>query len=345
MILPRTLIARSALALLLAGCGGGLATWAGVPAGWLCGAALFVAVAAIRQVPLAVPAVLVMPAYIVLGAGMGSAVRPDLLAGFSHPGVSAAAILLAILGTTAAGYAVLRLCRWGSETAFFSAIPGALVQSVALAEAAPGANVPVVAMAQTLRLIVLVTVVPLIIGSTGAPAPNSGATGAFGLPLLLLLAACLSGQLLARKLRLPAALLIGPFFVSLLLHGFGLSTARVPQPLLIPAYLIIGAHIGSRFGRTSPAVLLRSILPALAATASGIIVAFGIAWGAAKVLSVPPTLAFLAFAPGGIDAMSILALALHLDAGFVVLHQVARFLLLTVLLPFCAARMQGRTEE
>ncbi|AJE45764.1 ammonia monooxygenase [Celeribacter indicus] len=306
---------------------------------------MFVAVAAIRQVPLAVPPALVMPAYVVLGAGMGSAVRPDLLLDFGHPAVSATAILLAILATTAAGYVVLRLCGWGAETAFFSAVPGALVQSVALAEAVPGVNVPVVAMVQTLRLIVLVTVVPLIIGSVGAPVPVPVAEVPFDLPLFLLLATCAIGQFLAHRLRLPAALLIGPFFASLLLHGSGLNAAHVPQPLLIPAYVVIGAHIGTRFGRTSPDVLLRLILPALASTGSGIVVALGVAWGAAAVLSVPPMLAFLAFAPGGIDAMSILALALHLDAGFVVLLQVARFLLLTVLLPFCAPRMQGGAEE
>jgi hypothetical protein len=48
----------------------------------------------------------------------------------------------------------------------------------------------------------------------------------------------------------------------------------------------------------------------------------------------------LAYAPGSIDAMMILALALHLDPVFVGALQLSRFLLVSFLVPFLAHRIR-----
>ena len=44
----------------------------------------------------------------------------------------------------------------------------------------------------------------------------------------------------------------------------------------------------------------------------------------------------MAFAPGGIEAMTILAFVLGLDPAFVATHQLARFLGISLLLPVIA---------
>ena len=46
----------------------------------------------------------------------------------------------------------------------------------------------------------------------------------------------------------------------------------------------------------------------------------------------------LAFAPGGIEVMTIMAFALHLDAAFVAAHQLVRFLMITVYAPLLMKR-------
>jgi uncharacterized membrane protein AbrB (regulator of aidB expression) len=48
----------------------------------------------------------------------------------------------------------------------------------------------------------------------------------------------------------------------------------------------------------------------------------------------------VAFAPGAQDTMMVLALALHLDPVFVGAHHLARFLLVSLLVPLLAHRMR-----
>jgi hypothetical protein len=47
----------------------------------------------------------------------------------------------------------------------------------------------------------------------------------------------------------------------------------------------------------------------------------------------------VAFAPGAQDTMTVLALALHLDPIYVGAHHLARFLLVSLSLPFLARRL------
>jgi uncharacterized membrane protein AbrB (regulator of aidB expression) len=50
----------------------------------------------------------------------------------------------------------------------------------------------------------------------------------------------------------------------------------------------------------------------------------------------------VAFAPGGLEAMTILAFVIGLDPAFVGAHHLARFLLIAMLLPFVARALIGK---
>ena len=56
----------------------------------------------------------------------------------------------------------------------------------------------------------------------------------------------------------------------------------------------------------------------------------------------------IAYAPGGLDAMTILAFALHLDPAFVGAHHLWRFFYVSVMMPlavaYLARRAAGRRE-
>ena len=51
------------------------------------------------------------------------------------------------------------------------------------------------------------------------------------------------------------------------------------------------------------------------------------------VADLPCALTLLAFAPGGLEAMTIMAFALNLDPAYVAAHQVARYIGLVLLMP------------
>jgi uncharacterized membrane protein AbrB (regulator of aidB expression) len=57
-------------------------------------------------------------------------------------------------------------------------------------------------------------------------------------------------------------------------------------------------------------------------------------------LSIPDVV--ISYAPGALDAMMMLALALHLDPIFVGAHHVARFLLVSLALPLFVRMFGGR---
>ena len=63
------------------------------------------------------------------------------------------------------------------------------------------------------------------------------------------------------------------------------------------------------------------------------------------LMSVPIADAVVAFAPGAQDTMMVLALALHLDPVFVGALHLSRFLLVSLLVPFLAHRMQQGPQK
>lgn len=323
----------------LAAAGGGIATLLGMPAGWVCGAAIVTAAAALRRWKIAFPQALQGPTYVVLGAAMGSSVSTTTLSELHDWGPTVIAVVAAIVLITAIGQIILvKGFGWERETAFYGSIPGALAYAIALATASRHADVPRVALSQTTRLMALVAVLPLLVtlGFDGA-GPMTRPPAPVDLPqLAILLAACFGGLVLAKILKLPAAHLTGPFLISMALHLTGLSDAKVPLFLSTPAYVLMGAQIGVRFSRANPAALLRALFATLVAFVAALALSFVVAMAVTFATGVPLLQTFLAFAPGGIDSMTVLAFALHLDPAYVIVHQVLRFVALTVSLPIVA---------
>jgi uncharacterized membrane protein AbrB (regulator of aidB expression) len=87
-------------------------------------------------------------------------------------------------------------------------------------------------------------------------------------------------------------------------------------------------------------VFLRGIaLASLGAFFIGVVVAAIFALGVLLVVDLPVGQVILAFAPGGLDAMIALAVALHMDSTFVAAHQLARFIAVAIAAPFFARRV------
>ena len=76
------------------------------------------------------------------------------------------------------------------------------------------------------------------------------------------------------------------------------------------------------------------------AVGSAMLVSVGFAKLASVLFGVSFGTALIAYAPGGQDAMMVLALALGVDPIFVSAHHLARYFIINVSLPFLIARMQ-----
>ena len=64
---------------------------------------------------------------------------------------------------------------------------------------------------------------------------------------------------------------------------------------------------------------------------------------ASAAADLPIALTLLAFAPGGLEAMTIMAFALNLDPAYVAAHQVARYIGLVLVMPGVTAYLLNRS--
>jgi len=339
----------STLLTLLAGTAGGAAFWwAGLPAGWLSGSMVAVGACAIAKVPLRLPATLRDMVFVVLGISMGAGFTPEALGGVLKWPLSLLGLALSIPAIVLAVLAYLvTVARWDRPTAFFAAVPGALAYIMVLALESR-ADPRRVALSQSIRLFILVALLPSLVVATAPPALSAvpeaaaldGATA-----LLVLLAAGTLGAFAFHRLGIPAGLLTGALAASAVLHGTGLVSGQLPDPVLVPCFVAMGCVIGLRFEGASLALAREVAVPSLGACAISLLVAASFASAVSWSLALPLGQVLLAFAPGGIEAMTILAFVLGADPAYVSTHQLARFVALSLLLPLAARPYMRRPGE
>jgi hypothetical protein len=338
--------------LLIAAAGGCALGFAGFPAGWLAGAIIAVSVTALAGRTMRVPDPLARVTYVIMGASLGSTVTPATLAGMARWPLSLVFLTFAMFGITAAVAIYLRAVHgWDRASAVLGSFPGALGTSLVLAVEV-GADVRAVAVVQTVRVAGLAIILPAglaAMGFAGAPLvrPNA-ATLAHPGPLIVLIAVAGAVAFLVQWLGMPGGLIFGAMIASAVLHGAGIVTVTLPVWLSVTSFIILGGLTGTRFGNTDVRLLRHLAGAALGAFAVANVVAFSFALVSAWLLTLPSGGVVLAYAPGAIDAMMILALALHLDPAFVGAHHLARFVMVLLAMPIIVRfiqRAKGEDEE
>jgi hypothetical protein len=316
--------------------GGGLFLWLSLPGGLISGAMIAVGVAAIAGRPLSVPAILTQTVLVLLGISLGSLVSRQLL---QHLGAYPLTIALLALATFCATFGssvyLQRIHGWDQTSAFLAGSPGALSQITMLA-AEKGADVPAIAVVQTVRVIILTAALPMLLTLTGiAPSSSSAAAVAIASPLELiaLIAASVAVALLLRLIKFPASWMFGAMIGSSVLHGAGLVEGGLPPWVRGVALVGIGALIGARFARMKARTLLSHVNAALGSFAVAIAISAIFVAVIALTTHVRFSDVIVAFAPGAMDAMLALALTLHIDPIFVGAHHLSRFVFVTIATP------------
>jgi len=343
----QTAACRLGLTLLIAACGGAVFQFMGLPAAWLSGAMVFVAVMTLAGAPTLLPNRLRDALFMVIGMSMGAGVRPEVIERLAEWPVSMALLVVVVVCVTLVGYVVLHFgARWSRETAYFGAIPGALSYVIALATDR-GADLPRIASSQSVRLFVLVAILPYAVVSSSGESSGEGAVLLVSSPAETLLGVplCLIASFLAVKLRVPGGWMTGAFFMSAGLNASGLLTLVLPQHVLVPSFVMMGAMIGCRFAEMT----LRQFLSVLGASLAAFCAAFLTSIIGALVISalvdIPFGQALLAYAPGGLEVMTLLAFMLDLDPAFVAAHQIVRYTGMVLLLPFVTGLVLGRRSS
>ena len=343
--LTNSVLARTLVTLALAASGGTVAALIGVPVGWIAGSLLTVAIASLAGFPTEMPKPVRAPVYLVLGVYAGSGVSPETLHQMETWPASFAILGVSLIGVIAGSYWWLHdRSGWDRDSALLSSLPGALSLIMATAETS-NADMKKVAVTQSIRVLILIETVPLLAFLIGSPERSFVSTGAARsdpMELALLAVAGVAGGFAAERARLPGGWMIGALVASAALYLSGTVTSVLPFPVVAVATIMLGAVTGSRFRPGDLAILPYLAKPSLVAFA----IASGVSLAATLLvtfwLGVPFIQALLAFAPGALDALIIIAFTLNADPAYVAAHHVVRFVAIVAMVPFLARWLRRR---
>ncbi len=309
-----------------------------MPLAWMIGALVFTTAAALAGAPLERSRRLRTGTAPVLGLMLGSAFTPDAIDHLQRwsPSLIALAVYLLAITVVVAVY-LKRAAGFDSVTAFFSASPGGFGEMVLLGEAAGGDDRKI-SLIHSIRIMLTVMIIPFYFrffeGYELGGLADVGYLADLGVKDGVLFLACaVIGVPLFRRIRLPAAALLGPAILSGIVHLTGYSAAKPPFEIIAIAQVVIGAGIGCRFA----GVPVRRVAGVMTHGSVVTILMLGIAVLAARVLSdmtgLPFNALWLSFAPGGLAEMTLISIALGIDVAFVSIHHVARMLFLVTATP------------
>jgi len=342
-----------ALALALGAAGGALFWRLDLPLAWMLGAMCLTTAAAVVRLPLAMSPGLRSIMVAVLGVMLGSAFSPELLSQAGEWAVSLSALVPYLLVATLLSLLYFgRVARYDLPTAYYSGVPGGLAQMIVLGTE-QGGDTRAISLAHATRILLVVMTIPFWFRLTGDAGPATASLA--GRPHLLdvgladlglLAAAAVVGSLIAIRLRLPAATLIGPMIVSAAIHLSGLTASTPPLEAVAVAQVVLGTAIGCRFAGTRAVTILHAMILAVGALVVLLAVAVFFALVVGQVTGLDFDALLLAYAPGGLAEMSLIALAQNIDPAFVAAHHTLRIALVVLLAPllFRLIARSGRTR-
>lgn len=339
-------------ALIVGAAGGALFAWMGAPLPWVLGSMAGCAIASVAGAPIQAAAATRRPMAAVIGVVLGSSFSPAL---FAQAGAWIVPLLaLPFFLTSAALLCVTYFCkvaRFDPATAYFAGMPGGIAEMVVMG-GERGADERMVGLIHGARIFLVVFILPFLIRLYHGPGGSIAATPVTGdvadWSLLGWASGCIVvGLALGRLLRLPAWHLVGPLAVSAAVHMSGFADFRVPSWALAAAQVGLGATIGCRFVGLRLAVLLRTLLLAAGSTVILLAVTFLWAAGVSALTGIDPVLLTLAYSPGGLAEMSMVALSLALEPGFIIVHHLTRVVLVLMGAPlgFTAAASSARSPD
>lgn len=339
--ISRDLAARVALGLTIGAIGGGIAHALHVPLAFMLGSLFACMAASIAGAPVDVPLKLRSAFMVLIGLFLGESFTvetADRIAAWP------ASIGLAIAYVPVAAWACYvfyaRVARLDRLTALFSAIPGGL-SAVVMFSGALGGDERRVALSQSLRISIVVVTAPAIaFGLLGHAKPDLAALAQQIVSWQeagLLAAASAMAIWSLQRVGSPLPTLVGPMLASAVLRIFGIVEGTLPPWLVEVALVVLGSSIGCRFRGVALGSLLTLAGWTLLGTGLLMAIAAVFAVIAATTLDVDLIAALLAFAPGGVAEMCLIAIALDADPGFVATHHIARIMFILLATPVFAA--------
>ena len=226
-----------------------------------------------------------------------------------------------------------KIGNYDKATAFFSATPGGLLESINAGERY-GGDERIITIQHFLRIMIVVIIVPIFfliffknpIRFTDEILSNASID--YNLEFLFL--TTIVGLILGYKISIPAKYFICPLFLSAFLNTSGIINFSCPDWLLFISQLVVGIALGARLLGLNFNLLRKCLLLSAISSAIMLTMAFFLSFLLVQLLIIPQEILFISFVPGGVTEMSLMAIVLSSDATFVTIHHIWRIVIVVL---------------
>ena len=286
-----------------------------------------------------------------LGVLVGGAFGDDIIGKLWQWWDTVLLMLFTTIAVSALSYQFLRrYCGYDKILSYFCCVPGGQAEAIILARDLVEKDY-VVALFHLIRVFIVFVSTPLLLAVIeGQSAVDRSNDMLVAMPSLMDLPAsdilaffvlALGGYAFARLIKMPMAHLLGPLSLSSLAHYLGMVELPRVNEFVILAQLVIGGGIGARLSKVAFRELFSYFKMAVLNT---MIVLTGYV-SVAVFITVIYDASFLeiwmAFVPGGLYEVTLLALVFGFDVAFIAFHHTTRVLLIFFTLPAFAKRLSS----
>jgi membrane AbrB-like protein len=321
------------------------------PIPWMIGPMIAVAALNLMGVRMHSPPYARQMGQVILGSAVSLYFTPPVVVALAAnlPAILAATVAVFLVG----GLGALTLSRASgvdARSTFFASIPGGAMAMAVLADRY-GAQIAPVAVAHSLRVSLVVILIPFALTYGGIPLVASAYRPAVPLDYRVLTLWLAVGFLfggISERLRLHNGYLLTPIFLGAALTVSGIQLSAVPRWMIDFAQLMFGLVLGARYERAFfaryklfiPFALLNSFFILIAS----ITAAVTLAWA----FELPVATMIIATSPGGLAEMTITAQALQISVPLVVAFHLFRVVMVNMGTQYIytfSARLLARRER
>jgi membrane AbrB-like protein len=305
------------------------------PLPWMLGALVFAGTVRLLDFPVRIPVQTRQLGQILVASAVGLSFTPEalqMMGDLALPMVLAA--ILTIVLSFGVSVVLMKLTGVGASTAILATLPMGPVESAVLARkhgATPG---PIV-FAQTMRIVLLVILIPPLIvlldGSVSDPVAVLRGMEWTGTGAALLFAFGLAGALLLKRIHMSNPFFLGALAGAALASVVGLPVSSYPYIVLAGAQIFLGIWLGAVIDRdlfrNARGFLPGSILTSVLMIVLCAIMGMGLTWMTGQ----PWQVMVLATAPGSVTEMALTAKILQEGLAVVTAFHIVRIF---IILPF-----------
>ena len=302
-----------------------------LPLPWMLGPAFFVAIFALCGTNVQIHPDLRNPFVGVIGVWLGSYFSLSLFLNIYNwiPSI----ILLIVFIPTVHFITYLTLHKFrkiSKPNSFFISSPGGLLEMVLGAEEC-GADKKQVAMAHMIRIFLTVMIVPNLIliffpDSYTRLAIWPDFKGNY-IDLLIMLIIVPVGMIIGKRLQIPGYRIFGPLICSAILHISGLIALNAPIASLIIAQIVTGCYFGSYMNGISWKIARSYVVTALVCLMCLGVFMIPFIFIVSFITSIRPEALILAYSPGGVNEMGLIAVLIDIEPAYVISHHLFRLIL------------------